>query len=170
MAEDRETPQKQKARKAEEAEPKRAPRGKLAAKLIGAALAVALLGGGSLMAWRHFGPSQQAAEASAEPAEVLGQTYRLEQFVVNLVDPLGRRYLKVQLELEMENPQAVQEAGRRNAQIRDSIITLLSSKSYGDIDSPEGKLQLRREIIARVNQFLHHGKAINAYFTDFVIQ
>lgn len=160
-----------KAEEAAEAKPKR----KLPLKLIIiAVVAAALLGGGGWFAWSHFsgagGGHEGGAAESAEGEEGGGQTLRLEQFIVNLIDPLGRRYLKVQIELEMDSLEGMEEAGKKNAQIRDSIITLLTSKSYADIESPEGKLQLRQEIISRVNQFLHKGKAVNAYFTDFVIQ
>jgi flagellar FliL protein len=161
-----------KTEEAAEAKPKR----KLPLKLIIiAVVALALLGGGGFFAWRHFsgagGGHEGGAAESAEGEDGGGrQTLRLEQFIVNLIDPLGRRYLKVQIELEIDSLEAMEEAGKKNAQIRDSIITLLTSKSYADIESPEGKLQLRQEIISRVNQFLHKGKAVNAYFTDFVVQ
>ena len=38
--------------------------------------------------------------------------------------------------------------------IRDLLLTLLSSKTFDDVRTPEGKQQLREEIIAHVNQVL----------------
>ncbi len=171
--EEKEQESRKGGKKEEPAEGGEKPKRRLPLKLIAiVGLGVALVGGGIFFAWRHFGGAEEKKEAApvAEAAAEAGQNYKLEQFIVNLVDPLGRRYLKLQLELEMDNPAAVEEAGKRNAQLRDSVITLLTSKTYSDIDSPEGKLQLRQEIIARANQFLHSGKAVNAYFTDFVVQ
>lgn len=157
----------------EEGAEAQAPKRRFPLKLIIVAVAaLAVLGGGGYAAWQHLGGGAggHAPASTGAHEETGGHTLRLDQFIVNLVDPLGRRYLKVQIELEMDSLQGVEEASKRNAQIRDSIITLLTSKGYSDVESPEGKLQLRQEIIARVNQFLHQGKAVNAYFTDFVVQ
>ncbi|MFH0810799.1 MAG: flagellar basal body-associated FliL family protein [Pseudomonadota bacterium] len=159
-----------------EAESTPKPGRKLPLKLIIiGVVAVALLGGGGYFGWKHFsgGESKEkkVAPAAAEsPEGEPGAAYPMEPFIVNLVDPLGRRYLKVKIELELDNPLALEEAKKRDAQMRDSIITLLTSKSYEDIDSAEGKLTLRQEVISRANQFLRTGKAVNAYFTDFVVQ
>jgi len=46
----------------------------------------------------------------------------------------------------------------------------MGSKTFDEIRDLQGKLQLRSEIIARVNEFLHDGKVNNIYFTDFVVQ
>ncbi len=157
------------------AEASEKPKGKFPLKLIILVVGVLVLGGGGFFAWRHFStPDKETAakeaEAKATEAEAQHGTYRLEQFVVNLVDPLGRRYLKVQIELELDKLEAVEEARKHDAQIRDSVITVLTAKTYSDIDTPEGKALLRQEILARVNQHLRECKAVNAYFTDFVIQ
>jgi flagellar FliL protein len=176
--EQKEKEPKKKGKGEEGAEAEAKPKRKLPVKLIALVCGVLLLGGGGFFAYKKFFAAGHGEEAAASTGQAAGgegegeggQTYRLEQFIVNLVDPLGRRYLKVKIELEMDKPEAVEEAGKRDAQIRDSVITLLTSKSYGDIDSPEGKLQLRQEIVARANQFLRRGRAVNAYFTDFVIQ
>ena len=179
MAEEDKTQEAQKKTKKDkkdEAKPETA-KGKLPLKkiIIGvvALAALAVLGVGGFFAWQKFmAPKGEAAAKTAEElvAEEVILNHKLDPFIVNLVDPLGRRYLKVQIELELDNPTTIEEAKKHDSQIRDAIITLLTSKSYGDVDSPEGKVQLRQEIISRVNQFLRHGKAQNAYFTDFVVQ
>jgi flagellar FliL protein len=92
-----------------------------------------------------------------------------DPFIVNLTNTAGNRYLKVTINIEIDSG-SVEEAKGRNAQIRDSIITLLSSKSYADVGSVSGKYQLRDEIAARVNLILTEGKVKSVYFTEFVIQ
>jgi flagellar FliL protein len=47
---------------------------------------------------------------------------------------------------------------------------MLSSKTYDDIKTLEGKFQLREEIISILNQHLNSGKIKNVYFTDFIVQ
>ena len=79
------------------------------------------------------------------------------------------RYLKVTINVELY-PRAADEAGRKRARIRDSIINLLSSKSYADLVSVNGKYQLRDEIAARINLIISMGRVNSVYFTEFVIQ
>lgn len=96
--------------------------------------------------------------------------YNLEPFIVNLQDNSGTRYLKLTVNLELTDGASSSELNAQSTQIRDSLIILLSSKSYSDIGTVEGKYLMRDEIVARVNQFLSKGKVKTAYFTEFVIQ
>ncbi|HXI10125.1 MAG TPA: flagellar basal body-associated FliL family protein [Thermodesulfobacteriota bacterium] len=99
-----------------------------------------------------------------------GSIFNLEPFIVNLQDNSGTRYLKLTINLELAPNTSSEELSAQTPQIRDSLIILLSSKGYSDIGTVEGKYQMRDEIVARVNQFLHRGKVKTAYFTEFVIQ
>lgn len=94
---------------------------------------------------------------------------KFDPFIVNLTNTAGNRYLKVTINIELGS-QAAEESRARTAQIRDSIITLLSSKSYADVGSVSGKYQLRDEIAARINLIITSGKVKSVYFTEFVIQ
>ncbi|MBI3591994.1 MAG: flagellar basal body-associated FliL family protein, partial [Nitrospirae bacterium] len=53
---------------------------------------------------------------------------------------------------------------------RDAIITLLTSKTFDALMSPEGKLQLKDEINMTANQILGNNSVKNAYLTEFVMQ
>ncbi|MBE9528948.1 MAG: flagellar basal body-associated FliL family protein [Proteobacteria bacterium] len=94
----------------------------------------------------------------------------LKPFIVNLQDQSGGRYLKLTLNLELTSPEAAGSLKVNDPKIRDSIIILLSSKSYADIGTVEGKYKLRDEIVNRINQFLPDNSVKTAYFTEFVIQ
>ena len=78
--------------------------------------------------------------------------------------------MKLTVNLELGSPAAQSELTAQTTQVRDSLIILLSSKSYTDIGTVEGKYQMRDEIVARVNQFLTKSKVKTAYFTEFVVQ
>jgi len=108
-----------------------------------------------------------------EPAKAqdeLGPLVPLDDIIVNILDDQGSRYLKASITLEMSNQVVVDEIQRRQPQIRDAVLLLMGSKSFDEIRDLQGKLQLRAEVIARVNEFLHDGKVVNLYFTDFVVQ
>lgn len=95
---------------------------------------------------------------------------KLPEFLTNLNDPLGRRYVRVTVELEMISPEISKEVEAQSARIRDAMIILLSSKSYSELSTMEGKHILRNQILDRVNQILGAPKVINVYYSDFVVQ
>lgn len=115
-----------------------------------------------------------AAEKSGEgekggPPGKMGTIVDLDPFIVNLADQ-EPRYLKLTLKLEVESPESKAEVLQRTPQVRDSLLVLLSSKESTALKPATGKLQLRDEILQRVNSLLAAGKARNVYFTEFVVQ
>ncbi len=141
---------------------------------------VLLLGGGAFAVWKFFpgllpgsggnGEGGEAApqkvEEEAGPAVLLP----LSPFIVNLVDPAGKRYLKLTLDLELSSEAVKTEVTAKMPQIRDGILVHLSSLSFDDIRSVEGKMRLRTQIISRCNTFVTTGKVTNVYFSEFVVQ
>ncbi len=116
----------------------------------------------------HGGKSN--VSGGSEPHLTVGSNMKLAPFIVNLRDNSGRRYLKLSITLELASSSAAVDIDRMEAKIRDSIIVLLSSKTYADIGTVEGKYQLRDEVVLRINQFLDEKPVKTAYFTEFVIQ
>lgn len=98
-----------------------------------------------------------------------GMVLPLPPITVNLSEPSGRRYLKLGMEVEVNSDVAAQLKAN-NARIRDAIIMLLAGKSYGEVSSPDGKVLLKAEIAARLNQILGAQKVVRVYFTDFVVE
>jgi flagellar FliL protein len=150
---------------------------KIPVKLIVLVLVFLLLSGGGFFLWKggvlakltgqNGAPEKQAA--TGEKPDI-GPIYSLETFIVNLVDPHGKRYLKVKVDLELDREELREEIDRRLPQFKDTVLTLLSSKSYEDINTLEGKLQLRAEVISMLNQYLKTGLITNLYFIEFIVQ
>lgn len=113
------------------------------------------------------GEAVTQAEEHSAPEEV-GKVIPLETFVVNLAGSKGRKVLKVNMELELKGNEVVKEIDNRKAQIRDFIIIILSSKSYDEVSTKEGKDALRNEIKDNINSFLSKGKILNVYFTELI--
>ena len=88
---------------------------------------------------------------------------------VNLSDPGGRRYLKLGMEVEV-NADVAAELKANSARIRDAVIMLLAGKSYGDISTPDGKVLLKAEIAARLNQILGAQRVVRVYLTEFGVE
>ncbi len=98
-----------------------------------------------------------------------GMVLPLPSITVNLSDPTGRRYLKMGMEVEV-NADVSAALQANNARIRDAIIMLLAGKNYADISTPDGKVLLKAEVAARLNQILGAQRVIRVYFTDFVVE
>lgn len=114
---------------------------------------------------------EQAAEGShgGESTEV-GLMYPLDVFTVNLLSESGRRYLKVEMNLEIEGEELSPELDQKKPVFRDIIIRILSSKSLEEISTIKGKEKLKEQIVSDLNTRLKDGKVKNVYFTDFVVQ
>ena len=157
-------------------------------KLILIVVGVLALAGGGYFAYTNFF-QEQAVEESAEKdkngeeggesadgenAEELppgvGVMFTMDPFVVNLAGSNGKRFLKVTATLELSSPEVNPEFEENLQKITDSILVLLSSKSFEDVYSVQGKFKLKDEITTRVNRFLVVGPVKDAYFTEFIVQ
>lgn len=116
----------------------------------------------------HGAAAGEGHEEKKEEEDFIGKTIPMETFLVNLSGNRGNKVLKVNMELEVEGDRIADEIDKRKPQIRDIIIILLSSKTYAQLSSVEGKEFLRDEIRDTVNSFLTKGKIKRVHFTDFI--
>lgn len=109
-------------------------------------------------------------EGHGEASTEVGIMYPLDLFTVNLLSESGRRYLKVELNLEIEGEELAHELDTKKPLLRDIIIRILSSKSLEEISTVKGKDTLKEQIVSEINTRIKDGKIINVYFVDFVVQ
>ena len=102
--------------------------------------------------------------------KVQGRIYGLDPFIVNLADTEFSRYLKIRIEIESHEPKENEETGKRLPLLRDTLLTILSGKTYKDIYDSDGKKRLKEEILQRANASWAGFKFKAVYFTEFVIQ
>ena len=154
-------------------------------KLILIVVGVLALAGGGYFAYTNFF-QEEAVEESAEKDKNgeegaggenteelppgVGVMFTMDPFVVNLAGSKGKRFLKVTATLELSSPEVNPEFEENLQKITDSILVLLSSKSFEDVYSVQGKFKLKDEITTRVNRFLVVGHVKDAYFTEFIVQ
>lgn len=118
-------------------------------------------------------PPQGASGAEGDPAaaEALGPVnIEFKPFIVNLNDSGGKRFLKLTMSIEAETEALATEINNKMPQFRDVILLLLSSLSYDDIATLDGKMRLRNQMLNRINTQLTAGKIRNIYFSEFVVQ
>jgi flagellar FliL protein len=114
------------------------------------------------------GEAEEQHKEETEEKKFVGKVVPLETFIINLAGTKGRKVAKVNMELELKGEKVAEEIDKRKAQIRDVIIILLSSKTYEEVSTREGKDALRNEIKDTLNSFLVQGKISNVFFTEFI--
>jgi len=149
--------------------------------IIGIAVIIfmAAIGGGFYMLWSKMAQmnvagtetvaTEEGAEGEEEP-DTIGPMYSLDSFVVNLAEAGGNRYLRVTMELELTDEVLHTELDQRLPQVRNAMLMILPSKKAEDINTVDGKLALRDQLIDEINSFMTTGEVTNIYFTEFVIQ
>jgi len=130
-------------------------------------LVIALAGGIAAYVLLFSGKGHQEAKKE-EKKEVKSVLIALDAFVLNLAEQ--GRFLKVTMQFEIADPSNQQLMAEKTPQLRDAIITLVSSKSAESLSSPEGKFQLKDELLLRANQSMGKDIFKNLYFTEFVMQ
>ncbi|MBI6875775.1 flagellar basal body-associated FliL family protein [Clostridium aciditolerans] len=100
---------------------------------------------------------------------VSAKTFGLDEFLVNLADEDGKRYLKVKVFLGYDNKKLDTELEEKKPILRDAVISVLRSKKSTDINA-KGIESIKMEIIQRINATLEKGQLNNIYFNDLLVQ
>ncbi|MCF6265593.1 MAG: flagellar basal body-associated FliL family protein [Desulfuromusa sp.] len=146
-------------------------------KLIIIVAVLVLLIGGGAGAYFFLGgdkeekisPEQEQAELEKQAKQV-GPMVNMDSFIVNIMDDQESRYLKATITIEVDGEEASMELMQRMPQVKDAVLLLLGSKTFSEISDLQGKIQLRAELINKINSILLKGKVKRIYFTDFVVQ
>jgi flagellar FliL protein len=134
-------------------------------------------------------PVLEPTEAAEEHVYIPGEGIMLNMStkIINLVDPGGRRYIRLTIVVEFapddpeyeslpEEEKAAyltsfeEKLNSRLPILDDTVITLLSTKTYEDLYTAEGKEKLRMEIMDILSKRLVDLHIIAIYFTEFVVQ
>lgn len=95
--------------------------------------------------------------------------YTMETFNTNL-EGLPRRFIRLEMAVEMYDQEGFEEIVTSGGETRDSLMRIVNSKRLQDIDTVQGKLALKSELMAKINQLLNRGVVKDLYFTKFQVQ
>jgi flagellar FliL protein len=152
-----------------------APKKKKRSKLLLLAPLVVVLAGVPAGAyfWMHRGAANgEGGAAPAEKPENFG-VMPLDPFTVNLADKEAPRFLRVTVQLVINEKSAIEELKKdalKQAQLRSSLLELLTQQLAEHLNSPEGKAELKKAIAARASESLKPLKVTDVLFSDFVVQ
>lgn len=107
--------------------------------------------------------------------------------IINLSDPSGRKYIRVTIVIEFapnENTYAEMPAEEKTAYeaeftaeittklpiIKDLIINQVSSKTFEELYTAQGKENLRYELTTKIMEKMPDYHILSVYFTEFVVE
>ncbi|MEN8005397.1 MAG: flagellar basal body-associated FliL family protein [Candidatus Krumholzibacteriota bacterium] len=125
-------------------------------------------------------PKLNVQEAAVVPESIVdvasevpqrGVMVGLEDIIVTLAGSSRHpRYLRININIEVQDQVTAEAVRMRLAQMRDAVIMTLTEKTVEDLSKPGGKMNLRAEIFRRLDESIAGGKLMNVYFSDLVIQ
>lgn len=137
------------------------------------------VGGGAYLVYGASLGYQPKVVSEKELAEILDKTraelqgepvfYTLETFNTNL-NGLPRKFIRLEVNVEMYSREGFEELITNEMIARDSVMHILNGKTFGDLETVQGKLHLKNEIVASLNELLQRGVVKNVYFTKFQVQ
>lgn len=151
--------------------------------IIIVALVLVLGGGGAGAAW-YFMHGQADAEEhddapkkkKAKKAAVKPEYVPIEPFTVNLQpgEDGAEQYLQIAFTLQVAGVEEQTNVKDNMAKVRSRMLLLLSSKRATEINTPEGKIQLAKDIVTQLREpFEDRGsqqEIEDVLFTSFIIQ
>jgi flagellar FliL protein len=98
----------------------------------------------------------------------------LDPFVVNLADPDGDRFLRVGIDLGLQQAQTEHSQGNQNetplARTRDAILMTLTTCKADNLLAPDGKSKLKEDLIKALREHVPDLGVREVYFTEFLVQ
>jgi flagellar FliL protein len=143
------------------------------AAVLGAAGGVALLGG---LGWVYFArqSAQQAADKASQSHAVAAvqadSFYDMDEFLVNLSNPEGERYLRTTLSLSFAHESARDAIKTQLPKVRDAIIDILADQKTQDLISADGRAKVKAAILARLALIVPTAGFDGVYFQLFTFQ
>ncbi|MBO6586847.1 MAG: flagellar basal body-associated FliL family protein [Gracilimonas sp.] len=97
-------------------------------------------------------------------------TYQMEEMVVNPANTYGKRYLMVEISLELDDKDHVSLLDENMMKLKQEIIDALSSRNVDQLTRVAGREELRRELSGLINSSIGVRSVRNLYFTKYVMQ
>lgn len=114
-------------------------------------------------------PESEKTEPSL-PNVNFGNTFTFKTFHLNLGNPLENHYIRLEIAVEYKGGEAQRkEIEQRLPQLRDAVVGVASRKTREFLLGPDGKDQLRREILIRMNRYMSQPLE-SVFLTDILIE
>ena len=104
--------------------------------MIIASVILAVIAAGAIAGFYFFTKAEVKKPVAEKP--LILTIWPMDAFIINIAETNGERYLKIVIQLEVSDPAVVTELEQLKPRLRDSILDLLTSKTYKELmDLPE---------------------------------
>lgn len=149
--------------------------------LLGAAVPLFLMGGdkeAAPVAAEHGegegedggGAEEGGEKPAAKEGAAKGPLIEFSPIVVNLNEPEGARYLKIQLHVQLASQKEADDVNDAKPIVRDAFIRELSDLNFRQTMGNKAKLAIKRRLLKRFNQSLGTDAGVDVHITQFVVQ
>jgi flagellar FliL protein len=114
--------------------------------------------------------SEKKGEAGQGKTKEGGTTIKMSPLVVNLNEPSGRHYLKTTIILEVAKKEWVEEIEKLIPSITDVMITTLCDKRLAELQTPQSKDEIRKELLTKTQKTPAGSMIKHIYFDEFLFQ
>jgi flagellar basal body-associated protein FliL len=114
---------------------------------------------------RSAGSPAQASEVSSAQS-----TLHLETFVLNVAGGDQRAYLRVGIDIGLNQEAMRAEEAVPVAQVRDTVLAVLGEAKVDDLLTSAGKTKLKQDLIRTLQERVPQLGAQEVYFTEFLVQ
>ena len=128
-------------------------------------IAILSLGAAGIWFWVN-----QGSDAAASAAPRVRSTLHLETFVLNLADADQRSYLRVGIDLGLNQVAKHGEELAPVGQVRDAILGVLAEAKVDELMTAAGKTKLKENLLHALQERVPRIGVEEVYFTEFLIQ
>lgn len=128
-------------------------------------VSITLIGVVALVVVTQFSKDPGSAEQPSID-EIIEQSVDVPELSTNLSD---KRYVKLSLKIQTDSKEAAEEIGKRDFQVKNILVELLSDMSSKDLEGQKGKELLTNALKAKFNSLMQNGEVQKVYITSFAI-
>ncbi len=139
--------------------------------IIGMLIFIVLVSGSFYLMKSIMAPLMPPVETTGTEtsATEIGALVSIGEFMTNINDVAGTRYLRVEVTVESSDKKAQEKINAYMPVIRDSIQGILSAKTVADLDI-RNRDNLKNEIQHEINLKIGLDTIDKVYFTSFIMQ
>jgi len=127
-------------------------------------LVVIVISGGVFIWARYFASNEGLALKASR-----GYEYGLKPFFVPLAKTKSRKFLRVDMILELADKRASKQIVKRIEEVRGSILNILINASPKNIESSQEKEVLAKEIVSTINFLLGQKIVKRIFFNELLV-
>lgn len=125
---------------------------------------ITLIGVGGVIVVKQLGKNTSNEEPNIDT--IIKQSVGVDEFSTNLSDG---KYIKIAFKIQTDSEDAATEIGKRDFQVKDILVEVLSEMSSKELEGKQGKELLTNTLKSKFNGLMQDGEIQKVYITSYAI-